>query len=59
MEQAVVALRWNFVVIDLAQTITGKWIVIECNDGMESGYAGASPFAIWQAIIDQELQNAD
>ena len=42
--------------VDLAQTTTGRWIIIECNDGMESGYAGASPFAIWQAIVDYETK---
>jgi hypothetical protein len=56
--RAVVALQCTFLVIDLAQTIAGKWIIIECNDGMESGYAGASPFAIWQAITDHELKRA-
>ena len=54
--QAVFALRCTFLVVDLAQTTTGRWIIIECNDGMESGYAGASPFAIWQAIIDCEAK---
>jgi hypothetical protein len=52
--RAVAKVRCNFLAIDLAQTVSGKWIVIECNDGMESGYAGASPFAIWQAITDHE-----
>ncbi|MFH1300939.1 MAG: ATP-grasp domain-containing protein [Planctomycetota bacterium] len=43
-----------FLVIDLAMTNEGKWTVIECNDGQESGYAGASPIGIWQNIIDLE-----
>jgi hypothetical protein len=51
---AVAALSCAFLVVDLAQTSEGEWIIIECNDGMESGYAGASPFAIWQKIIDIE-----
>ena len=51
---AVAALSCVFLVVDLAQTSEGEWIIIECNDGMESGYAGASPFAIWQKIIDIE-----
>ncbi|MFT5471649.1 MAG: hypothetical protein ACI8UO_006786, partial [Verrucomicrobiales bacterium] len=51
---AVVALGCAFLVVDLAQTAVGNWIIIECNDGMESGYAGASPFAIWQNIIEIE-----
>lgn len=52
--QAVDALQCTFLVVDLAQTPAGDWLVIECNDGMESGYAGASPFAIWQNIIEIE-----
>ncbi len=51
---AVRALNRTFLVVDLAQTVDGRWIVIECNDGMESGYAGASPFAIWQAVLQHE-----
>ena len=47
-----------FLVIDIAQTQTGKWIVIECNDGQESGYAGVSPFALWQRIVDLEKGTA-
>lgn len=50
------ALDCPFVVIDLAQTCDGKWIVIECNAAMESGYAGASPFAIWQEILGLEAR---
>ena len=56
-KQAVDAVDCAFVVIDLAQTIEGRWVVIECNSGMESGYAGASPFAIWEAIASAEAQN--
>ncbi|NVJ17904.1 ATP-grasp domain-containing protein [Myxococcus sp. AM010] len=43
-----------FLVVDVAQEISGRWIVIECNDGQESGYAGISPFALWRAILDVE-----
>jgi hypothetical protein len=43
-----------FLVVDIAQTNKGQWVVIECNDGQESGYAGVSPFALWQKIIDLE-----
>lgn len=53
--RAVAAIGTAFLVVDLAQTADGRWIIIECNDGMESGYAGASPFAIWQAISDCEI----
>jgi hypothetical protein len=40
-----------FLVVDMAQMANGRWIVIECNDAQESGYAGVSPFALWNAII--------
>lgn len=42
----------GLLVVDLAMTAEGRWIVIECNDGMESGYAGISPFALWQTLLD-------
>jgi hypothetical protein len=29
----------------------GKWIIIECNDGQESGYAGVMPVSIWEKIV--------
>ncbi len=45
-----------FLVVDLAQQIDGTWIVIECNDGQESGYAGVSPLAMWQAITRLEAR---
>ena len=50
------ALRLNlpFVVIDIAQTVPGEWIAIECNDAQESGYGAVSLFALWQNIIDFE-----
>lgn len=49
----IVADRLNvpFLVVDLAMTASGQWIVIECNDGQESGYAGVSPLAMWSAIL--------
>jgi ATP-grasp domain, R2K clade family 3 len=40
-----------FLVVDVAQTADGRWIVIECNDGQESGYAGVSPVGLWQSIL--------
>ena len=39
-------------VIDLAMTASGEWIVIECNDAMESGYASVSPLGLWQSVLD-------
>lgn len=47
-------LQVPFLVIDLAMTMEGRWIVIECNDGQESGYAGVSPLAMWSAILQQQ-----
>jgi hypothetical protein len=52
--EAAVRLNVAFVVIDVAQTILGDWLVIECNDAQESGYAAISPFAMWQKIIELE-----
>lgn len=43
-----------FLVIDLAMTINGEWIIIECNDAQESGYAGVSPLSLWQNILEIE-----
>ena len=41
----------TFLVVDVAQRADGKWIVIECNDGQESGYAGLSPLQLWKNIL--------
>lgn len=43
-----------FLVVDVAQAVDGRWVVIECNDGMESGYAGASPIGLWQNVVGIE-----
>jgi hypothetical protein len=53
-QAAATRLDLPFVVIDVAQTATGDWIVIECNDAQESGYAAISPFGLWQNLIDRE-----
>lgn len=45
-----------FLVIDVAQTAGGEWIVIECNDGQESGYAGCSPLLLWHNIAEVEAK---
>jgi hypothetical protein len=47
-----------FLVVDIAQTVAGKWIVIECNDAQESGYAGALPISIWQNIVQIEKEDS-
>lgn len=49
------AVDCGLLVVDLAMTTDGRWIVIECNDGMESGYAGVSPFGLWRALLDLPL----
>jgi hypothetical protein len=41
-----------FLVIDIAQRQDGRWVLIECNDGQESGYAGVSPFSLWQHVVE-------
>jgi len=51
---AVERLKIPFIVIDIAQKADGNWVIIECNDGQESGYASISPIALWQKIIDIE-----
>ena len=43
-----------FVVVDLAQRADGHWIVIEINDGQESGYAGVPRLAMWHRIVEME-----
>ncbi|WNG17504.1 ATP-grasp domain-containing protein [Cystobacter fuscus] len=45
-----------FLVVDVAQETSGRWIVIECNDGQESGYAGISPFTLWRNVLDVERE---
>jgi hypothetical protein len=49
-----VARRLNipFLVVDFAKTAAGGWIVIECNDAQESGYAGIAPQALWRRVLD-------
>lgn len=42
----------TFLVVDLAQTAAGRWVVIECNDGQDAGYAGVAPMLMWRRIID-------
>lgn len=42
-----------FLVIDFAKTRNGQWIIIECNDAQESGYAGVQPQLLWRNILEQ------
>lgn len=41
-----------FLVIDVAQDIAGTWLVIECNDGQESGHAGVPAIGLWQRLVE-------
>ena len=40
-----------FLVVDFAKTDGNQWIVIECNDGQESGYADILPQILWGNIL--------
>lgn len=51
--RAAEALAVPFLAVDLARTVDGRWIVVECNDAQESGYAGVSPRSLWQRILDR------
>ncbi len=40
-----------FLAVDMAKKEDGEWLVIEVNDGQESGYSGASPLVLWNNIL--------
>jgi hypothetical protein len=42
----------TLLVVDVAQTAAGEWIVIECNDGQDAGHAGVAPLAMWGRIVE-------
>ena len=52
-----VASRLNvpFLVVDIAKTADGRWIVIECNDAQESGYTGIQPQLLWRRILEHGI----
>jgi hypothetical protein len=52
--KAVERIAVPFLVVDVAQDSAVNWLIIECNDGQESGYAGISPIAVWQNIVAHE-----
>lgn len=58
-QQAVKLLEIPFLVIDMAMTSKGEWIIIECNDAQESGYCGVNPIALWRNIVNAEDENTD
>lgn len=41
-----------FLVVDIALTVEGDWVVIECNDAQESGHAGIPPLMLWRNLLD-------
>lgn len=49
--EAAARLQVPFLVVDFARTRDGRWIVIECNDAQESGYAAIPPHDLWQQIL--------
>ena len=50
-------LQVPFLVIDLALTAEGKWLIIECNDGQESGYCGVNAWEMWRRVLEVESRN--
>jgi len=46
-------LQVPFLVIDFAETCEGDWVVIECNDGQDSGYAGVNAREMWMKVMQQ------
>lgn len=50
--------RVNFFVIDIAKTKSGKWIVVELNDGQQSGLSDVNPDELYTNLkkyINEEL----
>ena len=43
-----------FLAIDAAKTQSGRWIIIEINDGQESGCCGVNPFELWNAVFGKD-----
>ena len=50
-QEAARRLAIPFLVVDIAKTIDGKWIVIECNDAQESGYTAIAPNLLWREVL--------
>lgn len=40
----------NFYTIDVGQTVSGEWIVIELNDGQQAGLSCVDPFKLYQLL---------
>ncbi len=48
----------NFYVIDVAQTLAGRWIVIELNDGYQSGLSYNDPKLLYKNLSEKINTNA-
>lgn len=48
----IISRKTNFFVLDIAETETGEWIVIEVNDGQMSGLSNNNPHALYSALAD-------
>ncbi|MBU6954036.1 ATP-grasp domain-containing protein [Hahella sp. HN01] len=57
-QEAAERLKVPFMVIDIAKTRQGHWIIIECNDAQESGYASIPPLQLWRNILEQVKSNS-
>lgn len=53
-QKAATLIDVSFLVIDMAKTKDGNWIVIELNDGQDAGYSGNNPFLLWNNILKIE-----
>ena len=40
----------NFFVMDIARTAEGKWIIIELNDGQQSGLSNVDPEELYSNL---------
>lgn len=52
-EEAAQRLSVPFLVVDIARTASGGWIIIECNDAQEAGYVGLTPSVLWRNILNK------
>ena len=53
-QKAACILNVPFLAVDIAKTQQEEWIVVEVNDGQESGYAGVNALSLWSNIIIAE-----
>jgi hypothetical protein len=42
-----------FLVVDFAKAASGEWLIIECNDAQEAGYASIPPQALWRKVLER------